>query len=107
MEYLTQDEVVMIFQRWLARRVARIDKPTKFFCALCTEPGYGNYLHVCIDMTQHRNIRLIYEFDVDNPDDRPDTEQIKHSVEKNWNFLCEIKRSDYKQELKEAHETQN
>jgi hypothetical protein len=104
MEFLTQDEIAVIFERWLARRVSRIKEPTKFFCALCTEPGYGNYLHVCNDMTQHENIRLIYVFDADTPDDRPDMEEIKHCVEKEWNFLSEIKRSDYEQELKESRE---
>lgn len=30
MEYLTQKEVAMIFERWLKRRVLKIKKSTKF-----------------------------------------------------------------------------
>jgi hypothetical protein len=104
MEYLTQDEIAMIFARWLARRVPRIQEPTKFFCALCTEPGFGRYLHVCNDMSHHKNIKPICEFDANSPDDRPNLEQIKRSVEEAWNFLSEIRRNDYEPELKEAQE---
>ena len=104
MEYLTQEEVTMIFKRWLTRRVSRIKEPTKFLCALCSEPGFGKYLHVCTDETKTQNCILICEFDVDNSDDFPDTEQLRNCVEKQWHFLSEIKRSDYESELKEAQE---
>ena len=104
MEYLTSDEIAMIFERWLTRRVRRIKEPAKFFCALCTEPEFGSYLHVCEDMSQHKNIRLICEFEANNPDERPSRVLFKESIEKNWNFLSEIKRSSYEQELKEAQE---
>ena len=104
MEYLTSDEIAMIFVRWLSRRVSRIKEPTKFICSLCTEPEYGSYLHVCEDMSQHEKYKLICEFEADNPDDFPSKEMIKDSIEKNWDFLSELKRSDYVNELKEAHE---
>jgi hypothetical protein len=104
MEYLSSDEIAMIFERWLTRRVPRIKEPTKLFCGLCTEPGYGSYLHVCDNMAQPKNIRPICEFKANNPDDHPSKKMLKESIEKNWNFLCEIKKSDYVQELKEAHE---
>ncbi len=105
MEFLTQDEIASIFEQWLTRRVKRINEPTKFFCALCSEPGYGKYLHVCTDMAQHKNIKLIYEFDANSSNDLPDKEKIKRSVEKEWNLLSDLKRSDYEQELKEARES--
>ena len=104
MEYLTQEEVSMIFKRWLTRRVLKIKEPTKLICTLRKEPGYGQYLHVCNDMAQPKDSRLIYEFDADNPDDRPDVEQIRKGVEREWHFLCDIKKSDYENELKEAQE---
>ena len=104
MEYLTQEEMTMIFKRWLTRRVSRIKEPTKFLCALCTEPRFGKYLHVCIDETKPENCILICEFDVENSNDFPDTELIRSGVEKQWHFLSEIKRSDYENELKEAQE---
>jgi len=104
MEYLTQEEVAMIFERWLTRRVLKIKEPTKFLCTLCKEPGYGQYLHVCTNMTQLENSRLVCEFEADNPDNRPDIEQIRRRVEMEWHLLSEIKRSDYEKELKEIQE---
>jgi hypothetical protein len=104
MEYLTQEDVTMIFKRWLTRRVSRIKEPTKFLCALCSEPGFGKYLHVCTDETKPENCIFICEFDVDNSDDFPETELIRSGVEKQWHLLSEIKRSDYESELKEAQE---
>jgi hypothetical protein len=104
MEYLTSDEIAMIFERWLSRRVPRITEPTKFFCALVTEPGYGSYLHICTDMSQYKNIRLICQFEVDNPNDRPSKEFLKDSIKKNRDFLSKIKKIDYESELKEAQE---
>jgi len=104
MEYLTQEEVAMIYERWLARRVLKIKEPTTFTCSLCKEPGYGKYLHVCNNMAQPWNCRLIYEFKADTPDDRPDVEQIRHCVEREWHFFSEIKKSDYENELKEVQE---
>ena len=104
MEYLTQEEVTMIFERWLTRRVLKIKEPTKFLCALCSEPGFGKYLHVCTKETEPQNCILICEFDADKSEDFPDTEQIRNSVEKQWQILSQIKRSDYENELKEAKE---
>lgn len=102
MEYLRQEEVAMIFRRWLTRRVLKIKEPTKFICALVEESGYGNYLHVCDNKSTPKNSRLICEFDANSIDDRPNIEQIRQSVEREWNFLSEIKRNYYEQELKEA-----
>ena len=104
MEYLSSEEIAMIFERWLSRRVPRITEPTKFICSLCTVPGYGSYLHVCDDMSQHENFRLICEFEANNPEDRPSRGFLKDSIERNWSFLSELKKSDYVQELKEAKE---
>lgn len=104
MEYLTQEEVALIFKRWLTRRVLKIKEPTKFLCALCSEPGFGKYLHVCTDETKPENCTFICEFDVVNSNDFPDTELIRSSIEKHWHFLSEIKRNDYESELKEAQE---
>lgn len=104
MEYLTQEEVAMIFNHWLNRRVLKIKEPTKFICTLCTEPGYGKYLHVSDSLSQPENSKFIYEFDAGNPDDRPDIEEIRHCVGTEWDFLSEIKRSDYKKELEEIQE---
>ena len=104
MEYLTSEEIAKIFERWLTRRVSRITEPTKFFCVLCTEPGFGSYLHVCENTAQHKNIKLICEFEADGSDTRPSREFLKESIENSWDFLCEIKRSNYEHELKEAHE---
>jgi|WetSurMetagenome_2_1015567.scaffolds.fasta_scaffold327097_1 hypothetical protein len=104
MNYLTSDEIAMIFERWLSRRVPRITEPTKFFCTLVTEPGFGSYLHVCTDMSQHKNFRLICGFEANTPNDRPTREFLKDSIEKNRDFLPKIKQSDYESELKEAKE---
>ena len=104
MQYLKQDEVALIFHRWLTRRVKKISEPTKFMCAICTEPGFGKYLHVCTDTTQPQNSIFICEFDVENPNDFPDIRQIKQAIEKQWQILSEIKRIDYENELKEAKE---
>ena len=104
MEYLSSDEIAMIFERWLSRRVPRISGPTKFICALVTEPEFGSYLHVCNDVSQHKNIKPIYEFEAQNPGDIPTRETIKANIEKNWDFLSKIKKNHYEQELKEAHE---
>ena len=71
-------------------------------CALCTEPGFGKYLHVCTDETKPENCIFICEFDVDNSDGFPDTKLIRSGIEKQWRFLSGIKRSDYENELKEA-----
>lgn len=104
MKYLTQEEVAMIFKRWLTRRVLKIKEPTKFMCTLCTEPGFGKYLHVCTKETEPQNCIFICEFDVADSNDFPDTKLIRDCVEKQWRFLSEIKRSDYENELKEAQE---
>ena len=104
MEYLTQEEVAMIFERWLKRRVLKIKDPTKFICTLCTESGYGKYLHVCNSLSQPKDSRFIFEFDAESSDDRPDIEKIRHCIEIEWGFLSEIKRSDYKKELEEIQE---
>ena len=101
MEYLTQEEVAMIFERWLKRRVLKIKEPTKFICTLCKEPGYGKYLHVCNSLEQPKNSKYIFEFDAENSDDRPDIEEIRHCVEIEWDVLSEIMRSNYEKELKE------
>ena len=66
MEYLTQEEVAMIFERWLKRRVLKIKESTKFICTLCTAPSYGKYLHVCNSLEQPKNSRFIYDFDAEN-----------------------------------------
>ena len=104
MEYLTSEEIAMIFERWLSRRVPRITEPTQFICGLVIEPGFGSYLHVCTDTTQPDNIKPICQFDADSPDVRPVREFLKDNIEKSWSFLSELKKSDYKQELKEAKE---
>jgi len=104
MEYLTQEEVTMIFQRWLTRRVLKIKEPTKLICTLCKKPGSGEYLDVCNNIAQPKDSMPIYEFKADNPDDRPDVEQIRHYVEREWHSLSEIKKSDYENELKEVQE---
>lgn len=104
MEYLSSEEIAMIFERWLTRRVPRITEPTRFICGLVVEPEFGSYLHVCTDTTQPENIKPICQFDANNPDARPTREFLKDSIEKNWDFLSELKKSDYVQELKEAIE---
>ena len=104
MEYLSSEEIAMIFERWLSRRVPRITEPTKFICGLVVEPGFGSYLHVCTDTTQPVNIKPICQYDANSPDDRPAREFLKERIEKNWDFLSELKKSDYERELKEAQE---
>ena len=81
MEYLTQEEVALIFKQWLTRRIMKIKEPTKFMCKLCTEPGFGKYLHVCTSTTQPENSIFICEFNADKPDVFPDTELIRNCVE--------------------------
>jgi hypothetical protein len=104
MDFLTQEEVTMIFYRWLNRRVPRIKEPTKFICTLCTESGYGKYLHVSDSLSRPENSKFVYEFEVENPDDPPDLEQLRQCVEKEWDFLSDMKRTDYLKELKEIQE---
>ena len=104
MEYLSSEEIAMIFERWLSRRVPRITEPTKFICGLVIEPGFGSYLHVCTDTTQPENIKQICLFDANSPDARPTREFLKERIEMNWDFLSELKKSDYERELKEAQE---
>ncbi len=102
MEYLSSGEIAMIFERWLSRRVPRITEPTKFICGLVIEPGFGCYLHVCTDKSLPGNIKTICRFDASGPNERPAREFLKDSIEKNWSFLSELKKSDYVLELKEA-----
>ena len=102
MLYLKQDEIALIFYRWLTRRVKRINEPTKFICALCTEPGFGKYLHVCTDTAISQNCIIIREFEVEDSNHIPDIKLIKDGIEKHWQILSEIKRSDYENELNEA-----
>ena len=104
MEYLTQEEVATIFERWLKRRMLKIKDRTKFICTLCIVPGYGKYLHVRNNPVLPKNSRFILEFDAENSDDRPDIKEIRHCVETEWDFLSEIKRSFYEEELKEIQE---
>ncbi len=104
MEYLSSEEISMIFERWLRRRIPRITEPTKFVCGLVTEPGFGSYLHVCTDRSLPEKIRTVCRFDAKSYDERPSRIFLKESIEKSWDFLSELKKNDYVQELKEAME---
>jgi len=104
MNYLSSEEIAMIFERWLSRRIPRITDPTKFICGLVTEPEFGSYLHVCFDTAKPENIKPICEFQANSPNDRPTREFLKENIEKNWDFLSELKKSDYERELNEAQE---
>lgn len=104
MEYLTKEEVAMIFEYRLKRRVLKVKKPMQFICTICKSPGYGSYLHVGNSLAKPKNSRIILDFDAEHPDDCPDIEQIRNCVERDWDFLSKIERSNYEKELKQIQE---